>query len=345
MKKGGPDFERFHAAVSRERLPDRVPNAEVHVDIEVMEAFLGNPVTDLPNVCEWWKTAGYDYVLLQVRGQPLADSIQEKIAKGVLKDDGPDTASSFATGGVHDDQSFESYPWIGPEDIYFKDVDLIENCLAEGMKLVVCVGPIFRGILGCMGFEGFAVACVENPALVKAVADKMGQIIVSTVENLVQRDYVGGIWLGDDSAYTQGLMASPDFFRTYIYPYYAQIGKLCHHHQKLYLFHSDGNLLEVFDDLIACGIQAIHPNEPTSVDIAKLKQEWGDRLAFVGNMDMDMLSRGTPEQIVEATRYLIENVAPGGGYALSSGNSLSKYVSVANYRAMLETARKYGAIY
>ena len=53
----------------------------------------------------------------------------------------------------------------------------------------------------------------------------------------------------------------------------------------------------------------------------------------------------TPEQIVEATRYLIEKVAPGGGYALGSGNSLSKYVSVANYRAMLETARKYGAIY
>jgi uroporphyrinogen decarboxylase len=322
-----------------------VPLAEIGVDLEFMKAFLGKPVTDLPTVCEWWKTAGYDYTLLQVRGQPLPDSAQEKIADGVFRNDGPDTASSFDPHGVHDDQSFESYPWISPEAIYFKDVDLIKKCLPEGMKLVVCVGPIFRGILGCMGFEGFAVARVENPALVKAVADKMGQITVSAVENLVQRDYVGGIWLGDDSAYTQGLMASPDFFRTYIYPYYTQIGKLCRWHQKLYLYHSDGQLLEVFDDLIGCGIQAIHPNEPTSVDIAELKQEWGDRLAFVGNIDMDMLSRGTPEQIVEATRYLLEKVAPGGGYALSSGNSLSKYVSVANYRAMLESAGKYGAIY
>ncbi len=290
-----PDFGRFEAVISRRRLPDRVPLAEIGVDLEFMKAFLGKPVTDLPTVCEWWKTAGYDYTLLQVRGQPLPDSAQEKIVDGVFRNDGPDTASSFDPYGVHDDQSFESYPWISPEAIYFKDVDLIENCLAEGMKLVVNVGPIFRGILGCMGFEGFAVASLEKPALVKAVADKMGQIVVTSVENLVQRHYVGGIWLGDDSAYTRGLMASPDFFRTYIYPYYTQIGKLCRQHQKLYLFHSDGQLLEVFDDLIGCGIQAIHPNEPTSVDIVELKQQWGDRLAFVGNIDMDMLSRGTPQ--------------------------------------------------
>lgn len=345
MSMWSPDFGRFEAAIARQRLPDRLPLAEVGVDLEFMEAFLGKPVTDLPTVCEWWKTAGYDYALLQVRGQPLGDSCQKRIADGILGDGVPDTASSAACGAVHDEESFEAYPWIDAGGIYFKDVDLIEKCLPERMKLVVNVGPIFRGILGCMGFEGFAVGCAEKPELVKAVADKMGQIIVSAVENLVQRDYVGAIWLGDDSAYTHGLMASPDFFREYIYPYYAKIGKLCRDHKKLYLYHSDGNLAEVFEDLIGCGIQAVHPNEPTSVDIAELKQEWGDRFAFVGSIDMDILSRGTPEQIVEATRYLIEKVAPGGGYALGSGNSLSKYVSVTNYRAMLETARKYGGIY
>lgn len=84
MNKAKADFGRFQAAVTRERLPDRVPNAEVGIDIEVMEAFVGRPIRDIKTYTSFWEKAGYDYALLQVRGQPIHDSTQIKLAEGVL---------------------------------------------------------------------------------------------------------------------------------------------------------------------------------------------------------------------------------------------------------------------
>ena len=56
-------------------------------------------------------------------------------------------------------------------------------------------------------------------------------------------------------------------------------------------------------------------------------------------------TRGTPEEIAAATRTLIERVGPGGGVVIGSGNTVAKYVPLANYKAMLGAIRQYGAIY
>jgi len=213
------------------------------------------------------------------------------------------------------------------------------------MKLIVNVGPLFSGIWRCMGLENFAIACVEQPDLVGRIAAKMGELMVTIAANTVQRPYVGAIWLGDDMAYTSGLMVRPEFLRQHVFPFYRRIGDLCRKYEKLFVFHSDGKLLEVFEDLLACGIQAINPNEPASVDIVQLKVDWGSRVALIGNVDVDLLSRGTPDEVTAAVKYLIENVGPGGGYAVSSGNSVAHYTSMANYRALLDAVRLYGAIY
>ena len=70
MNKAKADFGRFQAAVTRERLPDRVPNAEVCVDIEVTENFLGRPIRDIKTYALFWEKAGYDYADLRKRAEP-----------------------------------------------------------------------------------------------------------------------------------------------------------------------------------------------------------------------------------------------------------------------------------
>ena len=345
MKNADPDFNRFEMAVSRRGLPDRVPLAEVCVDIEMMEAFLGWPVRDIGTYASFWEKAGYDYALLQVRGQPIHDAFQIKITEGVYAMHGPTTTASRAIEGIQDDETFDSYPWIGPEDVYYRDVDEIRDHLPEGMKLIVNHGPQFQSLFRIMGINALSIASVENPDIIARIADKVGELSIHIVESLLQREWVAGIWYGDDMGYTEGLIVSPALLRQYVFPYYRRMGDLCRRYGKLFILHSDGKLLEIFEDLIECGFQAIHPNEPLSVDIAELKQKWGDRLAFLGNIDVDLLTRGTPEQVARATRRLIETVAPGGGFALGSGNSITKNVPLENYRAMLDTVQEFGQIY
>lgn len=343
-----PNFDRFLAAVTRRCLPDRLPVAEAGIDMEVMEAFLGKPITNVKEYARFWEEAGYDYALLYVRGQPLPDHFfQFKVGEKREELHAPvhSTSTYDVSHGVKDEETFEQYPWIGPQDVYYREVDAIREFLGEGMKLVVNQGPLFSGIWRLMGLETFSIACVENPDLVKAVSQKMGEMCVEIARNILQREWVGAYWLGDDMAYTTSLMVSPTFLRTYVFPYYRRIGDLCKQYGKPFLLHSDGDNTQVFEDLIGCGVVAIHPNEPTSVDLVSLKNEYGDRLSFLGGLDVDLLGRGTVEQIRNTTKSLIENVAPGGGFALGSGNSVAKYVPLENYRAMLETVKQFGNVY
>jgi len=340
------DFQRFRNVITRERLPDRIPTAEVAVDIEVMEAFLSRPISSIETYAGFWQKAGYDYALLQVRGQPLADSLQIKVAEGQLTFHGPEeTISTFGSAKIKDEKTFETYHWIGPADVYYKDVDLIRDHLPDGMMLVVNHGPIFQALFRMMGVEALSIAALENPSLVRAIADKVGELSVTIVESLVQREWVGGIWYGDDMAYTESLLVSPAFLREYVFPFIKRMGELCRQHDKLFILHSDGVLTEVLEDLIACGVQATHPNEPKSVDMGDMKSRWGDRLALLGGIDLDLLARGTMDQVVEETKSLIGKVGPGGGVALGSSNSVAKFVPLANYKAMLDTIRDCGAIY
>jgi len=345
MKNASPDFSRFEMAVSRRGLPDRVPLAEIAVDIEMMDAFLGRPVRDIATYASFWEKAGYDYALLQVRGQPIPDASQIKIAEGVYAMHGPTTVASNAVEGIKDDRTFEAYPWIGPEDVYYRDVDEIRDHLPYGMKLIVNHGPQFQSLFRIMGIEALSIASVENPGLIARIADKVGELSVTIVESLLQREWVGGIWYGDDMGYTEGLIVSPVLLRRYVFPYYKRMGDLCRRYGKPFILHSDGRLMEIFRDIIECGFQAVHPNEPSSVDIAQLKQEWGDRLAFLGNVDVDLLTRGRPGDVVQATRWLIDNVGPGGGFAIGSGNSITKHMPLENYRALLDTVKTFGRIY
>ena len=79
--------------------------------------------------------------------------------------------------------------------------------------------------------------------------------------------------------------------------------------------------------------------------MTELKQQRGDRLSFFGGIDMGLLVRGTPDQVIEAARHLIDTVGPGGGFGLGSGNSIAKYIPLKNYKAMLDAVDRYGRIY
>ena len=341
-----PNFERFRLAITREGLPDRVPVAENDVDFGTMGDYLGRPISDIESYVAFWQAAGYDYVACEVRGQWISDSFQKKISEGIVEmPTAAATVSSFGPTKVTDERSFDEYPWIGPADAYYRDVELVEKQLPEEMKIVAVHGPIFSGMMRIMGLETLSIAAFENPGLVRAVADRIGNLAVNIIETLAQRESVGAIWFGDDIAYAEGLFFSPRFLREYIFPFYARIGEVCRRYDKPFIYHSDGKLEAVFEDLLSFGVQAVHPNEPQSVDIVELKRRVGHRVSLIGNIDVDLLGRGTPEDVVRATRALIDTVAPGGGFVLGSGNSIADYVPLANYRAMQDTVREYGDIY
>jgi len=123
-------------------------------------------------------------------------------------------------------------------------------------------------------------------------------------------------WYGDDLAYTESLLVSPKILRKYFFPGMQELAGIAHAAGMPFIMHSDGRLWQVLDDLIALGVNALHPIEAKAMDIYDLKRRYGQKLAIFGNVDLGYAlteGTGTPEAIRAEVRQQIKELAPGGG--------------------------------
>ena len=96
---------------------------------------------------------------------------------------------------------------------------------------------------------------------------------------------------------------------------------------------------DLMDDV---GIDGRHSFEDTYLSAGEAKRRYGDRIAILGGVDMDMISRSSEEEVRAYTRRLLEECMPGGGFALGTGNTVANYIPVKNYLAMLDEGMNFG---
>jgi uroporphyrinogen decarboxylase len=106
--------------------------------------------------------------------------------------------------------------------------------------------------------------------------------------------------------------------------------------------HSDGDLSRLMDDLIAIGLDAIQPIDPSCMNMAEVKRRWGERIGLIGNVSNELLRSGSTSQIEARVKELLRDAAPGGGFALGSGNSVPNWAKYENYLAMRDACLKHG---
>ena len=189
-----------------------------------------------------------------------------------------------------------------------------------------------------MGLEAFSIMMFEDPDLVKEVHRRFSEWSARVVENLNKLD-IDFIWAYDDHADTRAPWVSPDMYEEFIQPYQMIVTRQI---KKPWIFHSDGNLLPILDGLLKLGMNGLHPIQPSAMDINMIKQKYGDKVCIIGNIDLDYtLTLGTPEEVEQEVKDRIEKVGKGGGYIISSANSITNYCKPENIRAMASAVEKY----
>jgi uroporphyrinogen-III decarboxylase len=76
-------------------------------------------------------------------------------------------------------------------------------------------------------------------------------------------------------------------------------------------------------------------------DMLKAKKTLGDKCCIAGNIPSSLMVTGTPADVKEACRKLIENCAGGGGYILTAG-AVAENPKLENLRAMIAAVNEYG---
>ena len=152
------------------------------------------------------------------------------------------------------------------------------------------------------------------------------------------------VWTGDDYAYNTGPMMSPASFADLFNPGLQRVIGGFREYGLPVIKHTDGNIWPIIDMIVDSGISCLDPIDPQAgMDLAEVKAKFGDRVAIKGNVDCaQLLSYGTVDEVVVATKEALAAGMPGGGYIGSSSNSIHASVNPDNYVAMMDTITEFG---
>jgi hypothetical protein len=190
----------------------------------------------------------------------------------------------------------------------------------------------------------FMMAMIMKPTLAHRYLDLCLERTLALLDRMIEIG-VNGVACGIDWAGSTGMIISPAHFREFILPRLKQITARCHQRGLVYIKHTDGNVMAIEKEFFEeSGVDGYHPIDPgAGMDIRYVKEKYGRRLTLLGNVDCaHTLVHGSRQEIIDETISVIKKAAPGGGFLLSSSNSIHSGIPAKNYLTMLEAAREYG---
>ncbi len=292
----------------------------------------------LDNFIEFWLRLGYDVVRFEI-GLPFAERHLEA-ADPVKGSDKVRAWSDQHTGAIMGWSDLERFAWPKVADFDFFPYEYLAAHLPPGMGLVVSHGGgIYEHLSWLMSYEGLCYALADEPALVAAVAERVGGLLEEFYRHLLDLDRLAAVFQGDDMGFKTATLVPPDALRRHTLPWHRRYAAMAHAKGLPYFVHSCGNLAGIMEDLVAdVRIDGKHSYEDVIVPVGEFQRRWGGRIAVLGGLDLNILSGASPDEVRRATGRLMDECGPRGRYAVGSGNSVPSYVPPANYLAMVDEA-------
>lgn len=208
--------------------------------------------------------------------------------------------------------------------------------------LFLAAGPL-ENTTHMMAAQDVYMKMLEEPDFISDIFSTITDLIIEAHGWLARKGVrVDGFHFSDDIAYKNGLLFSPGIYGELLLPCHK---KLCQYFKSQgfpVMYHTDGKLDEVLPLVLDTGITAIQPIEARAGnDVRKLKELYGDRLVFVGNIDVQKLG-GSRKDIEEEIKGKVSVAKQNGGYIYHSDHSVPPSVSFENYKYAMELLRQYG---
>lgn len=214
-------------------------------------------------------------------------------------------------------------------------------------RMVVSHGP-FQMACDLRSMENFMMDMIMNPDFAEALLDHVTDIICGLTRNYIKASHgvMDMIELpGDDYAANDNLVFSPKLFRQLIRPRIEKIIACIRDVQPdiKIMLHSDGAIGKLIPDFIEMGIDVLHPLEPVEgIDPAKMKVEYGDKISFLGGVDISHAMTGSVEDVRKDVDRCMRDLAPGGGYIMAPCNHLQADVPPENVTELYNYANDSG---
>ena len=210
------------------------------------------------------------------------------------------------------------------------------------VRLVAAIG--YDRVQTIVGSEQLLIAMMENPDWVKDMFSTVAELVIHAAEEMMAGGFqFDGVIFCEDMGYRNALLFSPALYRELAMPSDKRLCDFFKGKGLKVMLHSCGDVMELVPYLIEAGFDCLEPLEvKAGMDLVKMKKAYGDRLCFMGGIDVRKMADPNPEVIEEEIRSKITVAKQGGGYIFHSDHSVPDDVSFEQYRRCMELVECYG---
>jgi hypothetical protein len=205
--------------------------------------------------------------------------------------------------------------------------------LERGVTIAVGIRGGYDEPRQLMGEERLSMAYYDQPELVHDILGTIAETAVRVFERVTAVVPVDMLSVHEDMAGKSGPLAGPRQVREFIAPYYRRAWDLlADRGARLFDQDSDGNMEAVIPAFLEAGVNCMHPMEPAAgMDIVRIREQYGTRLAFYGGLDKHVIRRSKGE-IVTELEYKIPPMVASGGCMLALDHRIPNGTPLEQYR-------------
>ncbi|HLA83526.1 MAG TPA: uroporphyrinogen decarboxylase family protein [Thermoguttaceae bacterium] len=359
--------ERIHAAV-RFEAPDRLPTSESFWDGTIDQwKTEGMPEVDPVDffdfdLCHMWLDASprFEQKILQRADRMI--TYEDRFGYTVRKQDGHAGSMEFSNHVTTDREAWErikprfalSTDPAEPARIddasyfaHFAPYPTWDEAVGKYQRLRATDRYMLFGLYGPWeaawrhrGLDKLLLDVALDPDWLRDMADTYVELVLAILGRCLELGMKpDGVYIIEDLGSTRSLLFSPASWRATVGPAFGRLGEFLGRHGMHYWMHSCGAIQPIVDDLVERGLNVLNPLQVAAgMDAVKLRERYGKRLAFFGNIDVHKMTG--PIEPLDAELRRNVPLARAGGYIFQSDHSVPPTVTFERYCWLLNRARE-----
>lgn len=243
--------------------------------------------------------------------------------------------------------------WPSPDWFDYSGIERQCEAVRTQQRVVVFMGDRLNRVaqlkpaMYLRGAEQILVDLALDAPMVGALFGRIRQFYLDYLERILDaaKGKIDIVVTGDDFGAQDGLLLSPEAWRTHLRPGFAEYLALLKSHKVTSMHHTCGSVVEIIPDMIECGLdilQSIQP-EARGMALADLKRKFGARLCFQGGISIQKtMPYGTPDDVRRDVKALADIARADGGYIFCTSHNIQADTPTENILALLDAYHEYG---
>jgi uroporphyrinogen decarboxylase len=267
--------------------------------------------------------------------EQLQDDLVQDVF-GVVWDRSIDKDIGNVSGCVLEKPTLRGYQFPDPlDERFFSDIPQRIERYPDRFRLFQIGFSLYERAWTLRGMQNLLMDFYDHPEFVRQLLNAIADYNIAQVERALQFD-IDAVYFGDDWGQQRGLQMGPKLWREFLSPVLARMYAVVRAAGKYVFIHSCGDVDELFDDLIAIGVNCFNPFQPEVMDIYSLMGKYRRRLTFHGGLSTQrVLPYGSVDQVCNETLRLLE-AGRRGSYIFAPAHDVEGDVPLENMLSFIE---------